>query len=367
MIDFKNKNYLSEIKRVRIAENRNLETCLRLNRNERVQNWPPGFIEKIFSEVPNYALSVYPDSSQIYNKLAKFLDVPSDRLLLTNGIDGAIKVIFDICINAGDRIGVLSPTYAMYQVYSKIYQVEMQEIGYDLDALKLDREALNSYIDSGPRLIFIPNPNQPIEDPLSIEDMIQISSRAEKNNVIIVFDEAYFHFGCQTALSLLETYKNTIVMRTFSKAFGVPSIRLGYLVSCAKNMNVLSKSRQAYESNFLTDTVATYLLDNFELVTEYIEQVGFGREYLKGQLIRLGLKAHGDIANYLLLNLENAELRDSLNAHLTNDDIYVKGNYSEPMDNYILVTCGPKEKMEKLVNSIKKWPGLAYLKNKKIL
>ena len=63
--------------------------------------------------MPNYALSVYPDSSQIYNKLAKFLDVPSDRLLLTNGIDGAIKVIFDICLNAGDRIGVLSPTYAM--------------------------------------------------------------------------------------------------------------------------------------------------------------------------------------------------------------------------------------------------------------
>ena len=359
MIDFGDKQYLADINRVRIAENRNLDTCLRLNRNERVQNWTAGFIAKIFSEVPDYALSVYPDSSQMYDKLAVFLDVPSDRLLLSSGIDGAIKVIFDILLIAGDRIGVLSPTYAMYQVYSNIYQVEMQEIGYDLDTLKLDREALNAFIDTGPRLIFIPNPNQPIEDPLTIEDMAEISARAEKNNVIIVFDEAYFHFGCQTALSLLETYKNTIVMRTFSKAFGVPSIRLGYMVSCAENMNVLSKSRQAYESNFLTDTVATYLLDHFELVTDYVQQVCSGRGYLKDQLKDFGINAHGDVANYLLLDLENVELRDSLNTYLTNDDIYVKGNYRAPMEKYMLVTCGPQEKMERLVNAIKTWSGLA--------
>ena len=139
----------------------------------------------------------------------------------------------------------------MYYVYSRLFQTQLTEIQYSPETLKLDWEQLNDFIDTKPVMLFLPNPNQPIEDALSKDQIATIAERALKNNTLFVVDEAYFMFGSQTALDLIDQYENLVVLRTFSKGFGVPAIRLGYMVSNQDNMSILSKIRLAHESNSL--------------------------------------------------------------------------------------------------------------------
>ena len=76
-------------------------------------------------------------------------------------------------------------------------------------------------------------------------------------------------FGSDTGIKLIEEFSNVVVMRTFSKGFGLPSIRLGYMISNEENMNILSKTRYAHESNSLSNAVAEYMLENYNLIEEY--------------------------------------------------------------------------------------------------
>ena len=98
---------ISIIKRLRIKENRDLINGLRLNRNERVENYPKNTLSKIFSKVNDYDLGKYPDQNNIYKILSKFLRIKEKNLIITSGIDGSIKSIFEIFTNIGDKIAIL--------------------------------------------------------------------------------------------------------------------------------------------------------------------------------------------------------------------------------------------------------------------
>ena len=166
--------HLKNLSRIRIPENRDLVNGLRLNRNEKVSSWNDDILETIFKEKPGNFLSIYPDLSSIYTKLAKYCNTDEENILITSGIDGAIKTIWDLAANKGDKIGILSPTYAMYYVYNKIFQTKLVEVGYDSKNRKLIWNDLIQCVKEKPAILFLPNPNQPIEDNLNIEKIIDI-------------------------------------------------------------------------------------------------------------------------------------------------------------------------------------------------
>tara|TARA_B100000315_G_C14501357_1_gene552490 strand:- start:25 stop:1125 length:1101 start_codon:yes stop_codon:yes gene_type:complete len=343
-------NHLTNIKRIRIPENRDLKNGLRLNRNERVENWGSEIVKDIFSNKPDWFLSVYPDSSSIYEKLCNHISVNESQIMLTSGMDGAIKTIYEIMTEPGDQVGLPGPTYAMYYVYSDLFQTNLTEIQYLPETLKLDWHQLNEFIDSKPIVVFLPNPNQPIEDSLSNDQISTIAERTLKNGTLLVIDEAYYMFGATSAIDLIEEFENLVILRTFSKGFGVPSIRFGYMISNEDNMDVLNKTRFAYETNSLRNAVAEYLLDNYNLVDDYVQKVINGRNYVKDELKKIGIKCNGDTANYLLVDLVNCEKRDKTVAFLEENLVYVKGNFNSPWDKYMLITVGPVELMEKFVD-----------------
>jgi len=295
----------NKISRIRIKENRDLIHGIRMNRNERVEDFPKFFLKNIFSKTKKYELGKYPDQSLIYKKLSKFLRIDIKKLLLTSGIDGSIKTIFEVLTKPGDRIGVLSPTYAMYKVYNGLFRTKLKEIKYDDLTFKLNKKDLLNYIKSSPDIVFLPNPNQPIEDPLDLKDLRKVCSLAKKYKVLVVVDEAYYMFGTSSAVSLIDDYDNLIILRSFSKSFGVPSIRLGYVISNVNIIQILSSFRLSYESNLLTDTVASYLIDNIRFVKNYIIKVIEGRNYLIRELKKLNLQIIGGKSNYILINFNN--------------------------------------------------------------
>ena len=284
-----NNDHLLRIERMRVSEGRDLENGLRLDRNERVSAWGKDFLTDIFSNKPDWFMSVYPEMDPLYQKLSEFLKISKEKILLTSGIDGGIKTILEICTNPfRDSIGVLSPTYAMYKVYSNIFQLNLEEISYTKD-LKTNFHLIYEFLETNPKILFIPNPNQPIEDTLSYDQLSEICKFAEYKKCLVVVDEAYHHFGADSAINLVNEYQNVIVAWDFSKAFGVPSIRLGFLVSSIENMKKLSKTRFAHESNSLSNAVACYLIENFNKVEIYVNKIIECRSLLKNDLQKLGL------------------------------------------------------------------------------
>ncbi len=344
------KNYLTRINRIRVSEGRNLDSGLRLDRNEKVDIWEKGLLTRVFSEKPDYFLSVYPESSSLYKKLAAFHNVAESELMLTSGIDGGLKTIFEVMTEPGDLVGVASPTYAMYKIYANLFQVTLDEIEYTED-LKFNFKAFESFLDKKPTVFFLPNPNQPIESAFSITELREFAKRTHAQNCLFIIDEAYHMFGCDSGIDLIKEYENVVVTRTFSKGFGVPSIRLGYMISNQANMNVLSKTRLAHESNALSNAVAEYLLDNYEMVKQYNESVIESRDKLKTVLHELGIATHGKNGNYLLLDMKTADNAKEFVTFLKNKEIYVKGPWSSPRDKYITITIGPETLMKRFVNA----------------
>ena len=133
----------------------------------------------------------------------------------------------------------------------------------------------------------LPNPNQPIEDNLSLEDLEKLVKLCKRYKVLMVVDEAYHMYGSQTAASLIKKYENLIILRTFSKSFGLPSLRLGYILSNKNMIKILDTYRLSYESNLLVDKVAIYFLQNKKLVNNYIIKVKQGRDFIKNELKKL--------------------------------------------------------------------------------
>lgn len=350
----KRKTYLADIARIRVSEGRNLEEGLRLDRNERVASYEADIMQKIFGSKKDYFLSVYPESSTLYKKLATFHNIEESQLLLTSGIDGGIKTLLEILTEPGDTIGVASPTYLMYMIYAKLFQLNFAEIKYKED-FSFDFEGFDNFLATKPAIFFLPNPNQPIESAFTKEQLREFAQKTLAAGCLFVIDEAYHMFGCESGIDLIKEFENVVVVRTFSKGFGVPSIRLGYMMSNKDNMNILSKTRFAHESNALSNAVAEYLLDNYQLVEKYNKQVVDSRETIKPILADLGIKTHGSNGNYLLLDMGSSERAQEFVAYLKEQFIYVKGPWANPWAKYVTITIGPIENMLRFIDAAKKF------------
>ncbi len=348
------KSYLRDIKRVRISEERDLVNGLRLDRNEKVDNWPKDFILEALKSKPAAFFSIYPDLSGLYKKLASHLSVKEEQVLVFSGIDGVIKTLFEVLIEPNECVGVLYPTYAMYDVYAKLFQAKMIHVDYKPD-FSMDSDSFKSFLKSNPRIFFLPNPNQPIESCFSLEELRHMARQCLEVGCLFVVDEAYHYFGAESAIPLVDEFENVVVMRTFSKAFGVPSIRLGYMVSSTENMELLSKTRFAHEANALSAAVAEYLLDHFEIVKNYTDKINESRAYIKEELKKLGIFSYGNKGNYLLIDLKTAENCKKCVEFLRERKIYVKGPWSAPWDRYITVTLGIKDLMDRFLVEMKEF------------
>ena len=346
--------YLRKINRLRVSEGRDLENGLRLDRNEKVEAWGEEFISSIFKDKPSWLLSVYPENDSLYKKLSNFLNIRKENLLLTSGIDGGIKTIFEIMTSPGDLVGVVSPTYAMYKVYSDLYQTTLEEIQYEKNN-KLNLDKIVEFINKKPSIFFFPNPNQPIEDTLKFEQIAFLAEECKKNNCLFFIDEAYHYFGADSSINLIKDFENVVVARTFSKGFGVPSIRLGYLISNESNMEIISKMRFAHESNTLSNLVAEHLIDNFEVVQNYINEIIDSRNELKVSLKKLGIEAFGETGNYLLLNLKSSENAIRFAGFMKTKKIYIKGPWNGNYSNFLTITLGPMRLMKKFLIAVEEF------------
>ena len=335
---------------------RDLDNGIRLDRNEKVSNFPDEVLNDIFSQFKGYSLSASPESTSLYNKIAKYLDVSEEKIFISSGITEGIRLLYDLGTNPRDNVICLDPTYPMYRIYADMYDVEYRKFTYDTKTLLPDIDTLYNQMDNETRFVFIPNPNLPIESCFTIDQVGEFAKTCKNKNITLVVDEAYYYWGSPTVLDLVEKFDNIILFRTFSKIYGLAGLRIGFMVSHPKIIEYVSKSRSIVESNTFSMKIAEYMLDHPELRTQYINEVKEGAKYIRQELTNIGLKWHGGkYTNGILIFLNSENETKDLVAILKEKKIYIRGSFEAPYNICVRISIGPKEAMQQFVTALKEW------------
>ena len=351
----RHKAHIDQLSRYQTSVGRDLREGIKLDRNERVDDFNPQVLRGIFERIPNWILNASPESEHLYQKLSDFLKIPKDHIYLMNGITEGVKFLYETLTNPGDNVIVLDPTYPMYGVYAKFYGVEYRKFEYGSD-LKPDWKSLEASLDQRTAFVALPNPNLPIESAFSLEEIERILKLLKRTDSYLLVDEAYHYFGAPTVLNLIDRYDNLIIGRSFSKAFGLAGIRLGFLVSQKDNITYIAKTRSLVEANALSMAVADYFLDHPELREEHVRNVKEGSRYAQEQLTKLGVRWHGgNLTNGLLIFLDDENESKESVAFLRSRKIYIRGSFEPPFHACVRISIGSRTKMEVFMQSFREW------------
>jgi len=347
------KSHILKMNRYQTSVGRDLVTGARLDRNERVSDFNGDCLGNIFDQFQSSSLTASPDTGLLYDALSRSVGKTSDQIFLQNGITECIRVLYDLGCSAGDNVVCIDPTYPMYALYAEMYGIEFRPLTFDSSTLRLQIDALPALIDSRTRFVFLPNPNLPIESCLSVEEVRSIADQCAKRNVFLVIDEAYYFFGGPTVIDLIEECSNLIVLRTFSKAYGLAGLRIGFMVSNQENIAYLSKSRSLVECNSISMAIATYMLENPNVMQEHVREVADGARTIQDILTENQIAFFGgDVTNAILVLLPDSRAPAELTEFLRNQNVYVRANFDEPIENAVRVSIGPPEVMASVGNQI---------------
>jgi histidinol-phosphate aminotransferase len=338
---------LSRVKRV-FDPYQDRKDFVRLDRNEDPAGWAPEHFEALRQSLTSYDFAAYADSTEFVQKLSHWLQVPAEWVLVTSGSDAAIKTIFETYVDAGDVILMQDPNWRMYEVYNNVYQGHALPIPYDRD-LGFDAGAVRRAIhEKSIRLVILANPNQPTGTLISDADLEAIVSEAEKVGTLVVVDEAYYLFTPKTAMSWVARYPNLIVARTFSKAFGLAGLRLGYCVGQAQRIKELSLLRPVTDSNSIALKCGEYALEHMDWMKMRIAAFVAGREFLYGEMVKAGLETFPSHTNFVLVRCLSAEGGRALVAEARRRTYLLKGPFVQsPLENCVRISVGPLELMKK--------------------
>ena len=243
----------------------------------------------------------------------------------------------------------------MIDVYSKLFQAKQIKFSYDKN-LKLDISKIKKKINSSIKMIIISNPNNPTGTEINKKDLIDLIAKARKFNIPFAVDEVYYGFSNQTLLKEIKKFKNLIIIRTFSKSFGLAALRAGYLVADKKVADLLYKFKPMYEINSIAALAVNFILKNKKLEKKYIRDVHKGKEFLIKSLKKMNIQFLDTRTNFIHIKMKNLLSMKQIVKYLNKNKILIRegGPSVKGYQNYLRVTLGSEKEMKKLVFFFKK-------------
>ena len=349
--------HLSSIERIRIPETRDFENGFLMNRNERVVPWPKEISENVYKEMHQNEWDMYHYIQPLYKKWAAYANVDEDQICIINGAEDGIMRCFQLFVKEGTHVGYLYPTYAMYYVFTNAFKAIAHRYEYDVNEhnIKLKKEDI---FNDMPNLdvIMLANPNHFLDN-LTQEDIEKICILGKKYNVKVIIDEVAGGFGVFRAKELINKYDNLLVINSFSKEFGLPTIRTGVIMGNNKLIKACLSLRLSYEISMFSQKFAEYILDNIHIKEKYCNEVVEGRDYCITELEKIGIKCNSDNTVYFNPYFKNIKQKNYIIQKLLESKIYVK-NYKNDMynakfENFITVAGAPLNVMKYFIEKLK--------------
>ncbi|WP_035696166.1 histidinol-phosphate transaminase [Christiangramia portivictoriae] len=298
-------------------------------------------------------LNRYPDPQQMLlkSKISEIKGVPEKQMLLGNGSDEVLDLIFRaFCEPGKDNVISLPPTYGMYKVLSGINNIENREVLLTSE-FEPDVDAILEALDANTKLLFLCSPNNPSGNSFNAET---IKKLLRSFNGLVVIDEAYIDFSDDAGWSQsLDLYPNLLITQTFSKAFGMAGIRLGMLFASAEIIKILNRIKPPYNVNELTQQKALEGLQNYLKIKQQVIDIKRERDALSKQLLQLKYvaKIFPSDANFLLIKVDDADQRYM---ELIGKGIVVRNRSKQPLcENCLRITVGTASENQNLLKAFK--------------
>ncbi|MAZ28421.1 MAG: histidinol-phosphate transaminase [Cytophagaceae bacterium] len=296
----------------------------------------------------------YPDPHQVNLKqhLSSVKRVPVDQILLGNGSDEILDLIYRAFLEPGeDAIITTPPTYGMYSVLANINNVEDKKVLLTSD-FQLDVDGILAAANEKTKLLLLCSPNNPSGNLLNQADIERLLNEF---NGLVLIDEAYIDFAKAESWSTrLQDFPNLIISQTLSKAYGLAGIRLGICYASAEIIAVLNKIKPPYNVNSLTQTRALQRVLKQAEVEQEVKTILEERDALMAELEKLDIvsKVFPSDSNSILLRVDDANKRY---AEFIELGVVVRNRSSQPhCENCLRITVGTPEENKKLIEAFKK-------------
>jgi histidinol-phosphate aminotransferase len=325
---------------------------IKLASNENPLGSSPLALKAISDHLEN--LHRYPDGSGFYlrERLSQQLGVDESSIVLGNGSNEIIDLLLRTFVQPGDEVLISKPTFLVYSLMTQAVgglsvQVKQKSFAHDLEAMA---DALTERT----RVVFLDNPNNPSGSVISRKDFETFRSRVPED-VLVVLDEAYMEFADPEQTFIGVEYLNSspavISLRTFSKAYGLAGLRVGYGVMPSEVADYLNRVRQPFNVNSLAQVAALAALDDEQFLQESQKVVHQGLAYLYQELAEMKLRTLPTQTNFFLIEV-GYEAREVYEAMLRRG-VIVRAMNAYGLDDYIRISVGRPEENQRFLTALR--------------
>lgn len=248
-------------------------------------------------------LRIYPqeEENQLKENIADYLKISTESIAIGNSSDEVMDRVIRIFLEKSEKAVTFTPTFSIFKYCVKYGGANL--VGIPLqDDFSVDVEAMKAVFTADSKLLYLCSPNNPTANQLKPREL---ETLVEDFPGIVLVDEAYAEYADYSAVPLIKKYENLIVLRTFSKAFGLAGIRLGYAVTNPTLAQALDKLPTPYAVSVVSLSMGRKLLENMQLIRESVEALKAERKRLINALNEVnGVKAFDSKTNFVLFNVE---------------------------------------------------------------
>jgi histidinol-phosphate aminotransferase len=334
-----------------VEREKGIKNIIKLASNENPIGPSPKAIKAIKLYLKN--INRYPDGSGFYlkNDLSRIFQLSEDNFILGNGSNELIDIAVRTFCGKDENIVAPYPSFVAYYLAAEQLGIPLKII--NLKNYKLDLNSMFKNIDSKTKVVFISNPNNPTGAYLSNYEIMEFIKRV-RNDILIVIDEAYTEYLGESILDLLspDEHTNILVLRTFSKVYGLAGIRIGYGIGYKELILLMDRVREPFNVSSVSMVAARAALTDNEYLKTVIETNEKEKQYLYSAFKKLNIDFIESGANFILTNFGNVK------ANVVYEELLNKGVIVRPMDrfgydNMVRVTIGKHSENLKLVMSLK--------------
>ena len=333
----------------------NESDIVKLASNENPMGPSPAALEAIRRETAE--LHRYPDGAGFVLKktLSDKLNVRSEQITLGNGSSDILDFIVRVFVNDGDNVVVSQHAFAIYGLVARTVgadciAVPAKDFGHDLEAML---DAINERT----RIVFVTNPNNPTGTWNHRDELIGFLNKVPEN-VIVLLDEAYFEYVHEAdypnGIELLDQYPNLVVTRTFSKAYGLASLRVGYGVSSPELADLMNRVRPPFNVDSFALAAANAAILDEEYVLESIALNDCGMSYLTSAFDDLGLSYIPSVGNFISFRVPGGVDAMEVYSGLLKQGVIVRPVANYEMPEYLRVSIGTESENETFIRALQK-------------
>lgn len=326
-----------------------VKTAIKLASNEN----PLGFSPKVKEAIDQHIsqLFYYPDgkAGNLRTALSSFLGVKEEQLLFGAGGEDLIQMVSAAFLEKGSNTVMSGTTFPNYKINALIECAEVREVP-SADGHH-DLESMSRSVDDRTRIVWVCNPNNPTGTYVGENDLVSFIERIP-SHVLIVLDEAYYEYATApdypNSIALLKKFPNLLIIRTFSKAYGLAGLRIGYAIADEAIVAQVNKVRKPFNTSSLAQVAAIAALKDQDFVRRTIELNAAELAYFYQQLDRLGLSYYRSYTNFIYMDagMTSREMYERLLSH---------GVIIRPFHgNYIRVSMGLHEQNEIFFTALQK-------------